>query len=108
MPSSTLPTLHENSELSLDAGVGGVGQPAPSLSSLPASLMSSLTQANLSLTARKRYQVTHTLTLYPSTPVFGLLKRLFRIVSSNNERVLVGSRAILAFSGHCDNFANLR
>ena len=72
-PSSTLPTLHENSELSLEAGPG-VGQPAPSLSSLPASLMSSLTQANLSLTARKRYQVTSYWSLHPSPSVFVLLQ----------------------------------
>lgn len=45
--STTLPTLHENSELELE-----VGAQCPSL---PHSLMSSLTQANISLTARKRH-----------------------------------------------------
>ena len=49
--SSTLPTLHENSELQLGAEV--VSQ----CPSLPQSLMSSLTQANISLTARKRHQI---------------------------------------------------
>ena len=48
--STTLPTLHENSELDLDLAT----VQAPSL---PASLMSSLTQANLNLTARKRHQI---------------------------------------------------
>ena len=49
--STTLPTLHENSELELE---GDVASQCPSL---PHSLMSSLTHANISLTARKRHQI---------------------------------------------------
>ena len=49
--STTLPTLHENSELELGPDV------ASQCPSLPQSLMSSLTHANISLTARKRHQI---------------------------------------------------
>ena len=49
--STTLPTLHENSELDLE------GEVVSQCPSLPQSLMSSLTHANISLTARKRHQI---------------------------------------------------